>query len=223
MVPVAAELPPTAQLRRFDGPQDYMQIHQQMRDFVDQRRQQLPQQDDELWLLEHQPVFTQGINGKPEHLLDSGDIPLVQSDRGGQITYHGPGQLICYLLLDLRRRGLGVKGLVTTLEQAIIDLLASYGVAGERRPGAPGIYVADAKIAALGLRIRHGCSYHGLSLNLDMDLDPFSRINPCGYQGLAVTQLADLMEGPVPTMTEVGERLIAALTRLLTGGNGQSS
>ena len=215
MVLLITELPPTPQLRRFDGPQDYVQIYQQMREFVDLRRQGLPDQLDQFWLLEHQPVFTQGINGKPEHLLDSGDIPLVQSDRGGQITYHGPGQLICYLLLDLRRRGLGVKGLVTTLEQAIIDLLASYGVAGERQSGAPGIYVAGAKIAALGLRIRHGCSYHGLSLNLDMDLEPFNRINPCGYQGLAVTQLTDLMDGPVPTMAEVGEQLIAALNRLL--------
>ena len=207
-------------VKRFDGPQAYAVIHQQMRDFVDQRRQQgddRPYQADEFWLLEHRPVFTQGINGQPEHLLDVGNIPLVQSDRGGQITYHGPGQLICYLLLDLRRRGMGVKGLVTTLEQAVIDLLAGYGVVGERRQGAPGIYVGQAKIAALGLRIRHGCSYHGLSLNLDMDLEPFSRINPCGYQGLAVTQLADLVEGGMPTMDEVGEQLIHHLTRLLVG------
>ena len=207
-------------VKRFDGPQAYAVIHQQMRDFVDQRRQQgndRPYQADEFWLLEHQPVFTQGINGQPEHLLDAGNIPLVQSDRGGQITYHGPGQLICYLLLDLRRRGMGVKGLVTTLEQAVIDLLAGYGVVGERRQGAPGIYVGSAKIAALGLRIRHGCSYHGLSLNLDMDLEPFSRINPCGYQGLAVTQLVDQVEGAIPTMQEAGEQLIHHLTRLLAG------
>ncbi|MBL4622638.1 MAG: lipoyl(octanoyl) transferase LipB [Immundisolibacteraceae bacterium] len=206
-------------IRRFDGPQAYALILQQMRDFVDQRRRSGDDQSDqadECWLLEHQPVFTQGINGQPEHLLDAGNIPLVQSDRGGQITYHGPGQLICYLLLDLRRQGIGVKGLVTALEQAVIDLLAGYGVAGERRQGAPGIYVANAKIAALGLRIRHGCSYHGLSLNLDMDLEPFSRINPCGYQGLAVTQLAELVEGSTPTMDQVGEQLMQHLTRLLS-------
>ena len=198
--------------RWFEGLQDYSLIHRQMQQFIADR---LAGVADELWLLQHPPVFTQGVNGQAEHLLDAGDIPLVQSDRGGQITYHGPGQLICYLLLDIRRRGIGVKGLVHTIEQALINCLARYGVAAERRCGAPGIYVEGAKIAALGLRVRRGCSYHGLSLNLDMDLRPFSRINPCGYAGLAVTQLADQVKGPAPSMEQVGVLLIEELDQLL--------
>jgi lipoyl(octanoyl) transferase len=144
---------------------------------------------DELWLCEHPPVFTQGLSGKPEHLLRDIGIPVVQIDRGGQITYHGPGQIVAYLLFDLRRSTITVRGLVNRIEQAVIDLLADYGVAAERREGAPGVYVDGAKIAALGLRIKHGCSYHGVSLNVDMDLAPYAAINPCGYAGMAVTQL----------------------------------
>ncbi|MDO8347059.1 MAG: lipoyl(octanoyl) transferase LipB [Rugosibacter sp.] len=147
---------------------------------------------DELWLCEHPSVFTQGLSGKPEHLLADIGIPVVQIDRGGQITYHGPGQVVAYLLLDLRRRNLKVRELVTRIEQAVIDLLAAYGIAAERHAGAPGVYVGGAKIAALGLRIKGGCSYHGVSLNVDMDLVPYRSINPCGYPGLTVTQLADL-------------------------------
>lgn len=149
---------------------------------------------DELWLCEHPPVFTQGLSGKPEHLLRDVGIPVVQIDRGGQITYHGPGQVVVYLLLDLRRRSLKVRELVHAIEQAVIDLLATYGVTAQRRSSAPGVYVGEAKVAALGLRIKNGCSYHGVSLNVDMDLAPFSAINPCGYAGMAVTQLRNLCD-----------------------------
>lgn len=164
---------------------------------------------DELWLCEHPPVFTQGLAGKPEHLLRDIGIPVVRIDRGGQITYHGPGQIVCYLLLDLKRRGLTVKTLVNRMEQAVIDLLASYGVAAERRAGAPGVYVDGAKIAALGLKVRNNRCYHGLALNVAMDLAPFDAINPCGYAGLAVTQLSAFVPGiAVPP---VADRLIRAL------------
>jgi lipoyl(octanoyl) transferase len=151
-----------------------------------------PDSPDELWLVEHPPVFTQGRNGKAEHLLDPGQIPVIEIDRGGQVTYHGPGQLVVYALLDLPRRKAGVRELVTALEQSVIELLAGYGIQAEARSDAPGVYVDGAKIASLGLRVKRGRSYHGLSLNVDMDLAPFSRINPCGYQGLAVTKLRDL-------------------------------
>ena len=147
---------------------------------------------DELWIVEHLPVFTLGQAGKPEHLLRDIGIPLVQIDRGGQVTYHGPGQVVIYLLLDLNRRQLKVRELVRHIEQAVIDLLAAHGVTAERHTNAPGVYVAGAKIAALGLRIRRGCSYHGVALNVQMDLSPFAAINPCGYPGLAVTQTHDL-------------------------------
>lgn len=147
---------------------------------------------DELWWVEHPPVFTQGLAGKAEHLLAPGDIPVVQVDRGGQVTYHGPGQLVVYCLLDVRRLGLSVRALVTALERSVIELLAAHAIVAHARPHAPGVYVEDAKVASLGLRIRQGRSYHGLSLNVDMDLAPFTRINPCGYPGLRVTQLRDL-------------------------------
>lgn len=160
-----------------------------MQDFTEQRTAATA---DELWFLEHPPVFTLGRNGKEEHLLDPGTIPVIRVDRGGQVTYHGPGQLVVYTLLDLRRRQLGVQSLVNRLEQAVIDLLAAQAVPAHRRAGAPGVYVEGRKIAALGLRVRRGCSFHGLSLNVDMDLAPFARINPCGYRDLEVTQLADL-------------------------------
>lgn len=172
------------------GLQPYAETWRAMRDYTDRRG---PDGTDQLWLLEHPPVFTLGQAGKPEHLLDPGDIPVVETDRGGQVTYHGPGQLVAYLLLDLRRAGLGVRGLVNLLEQAVVDLLAAEGIEAAARKDAPGVYVEDAKIASIGLRVRRGCSFHGLSLNLAMDLSPFSRINPCGYPGLRVTQLRDLV------------------------------
>jgi lipoyl(octanoyl) transferase len=164
---------------------------------------------DELWLCEHPPVFTQGLAGKPEHLLRDIGIPVVRIDRGGQITYHGPGQIVCYLLLDLKRRGLTVKTLVNRMEQAVIDLLAGYGITAERRAGAPGVYVGDAKIAALGLKVKRNCCYHGLALNVAMDLSPFAAINPCGYAGMAVTQLTAF--NPETDMETVSAKLVAQL------------
>ncbi len=172
------------------GVVDYSETWQKMRDFTDSRQPDTP---DELWFLQHPPVYTLGKNGKPEHVLDAADIPVVNSDRGGQVTYHGPGQLVVYTLLDLTRLKVGVRELVTILEQTVIELLEGYGVVASARREAPGVYVNDAKIAALGLRVRKGCSFHGLALNVDMDLEPFSRINPCGYQGLEVTQLTNLV------------------------------
>ncbi|MDD1969047.1 lipoyl(octanoyl) transferase LipB [Pseudomonas putida] len=189
---------------------DYEPAWQAMQRFTDGRDRQTP---DEIWLVQHPPVFTQGQSGKPEHLLLPGDIPVVQVDRGGQVTYHGPGQLVVYLLLDVRRLGFGVRELVTRIENSLIDLLASYGVTAAARPEAPGVYVDGAKIASLGLRIRNGCSFHGLALNVDMDLEPFQRINPCGYAGLAMTQLRDLA-GPIE-FAEVSARLRAQLVRHL--------
>ena len=178
----------SVQLRQL-GMVDYDATFAAMQSFTATRDQTSA---DEIWLCQHSAVFTQGLSGKPEHLLADIGIPVTQVDRGGQITYHGPGQVVAYLMLDLRRRGLKVREFVTRIEQAIIDTLAEYEIAGERNPGAPGVYVAGAKIAALGLRIKRGCSYHGLSLNVDMDLRPYRAINPCGYAGLAVTQLHDL-------------------------------
>lgn len=175
---------------KYLGRQPYDETWQAMRDYTDRRG---PDSPDQLWLLEHPPVFTLGQAGKPEHLLDPGSIAVVKTDRGGQVTYHGPGQLVAYLLLDLRRAGLGVRGLVSLLEQTVIQLLADLGIEAVARRDAPGVYVHDAKIASIGLRVRRGCSFHGLSLNLDMDLSPFERINPCGYPGLRVTQLSELI------------------------------
>ncbi len=152
-----------------------------------------PETKDELWILEHKPVFTLGQAGKPEHILNPHQIPVVKSDRGGQVTYHGPGQLVIYLLIDVRRNKLGVRHLVDLIEESIISVLAEYQIVGEVRKGAPGVYVDGKKIAALGLRIKQGCSYHGLSFNINMDLKPFTFINPCGYEGLETTQLADLV------------------------------
>ncbi len=192
------------------GLRDYPEVWHDMQRFTDTRTSDTR---DEIWLLEHPPVFTLGLNGKPEHILTPGDIPVVKCDRGGQVTYHGPGQLIIYLLLDLRRRDLGVKTLVRKIEQAIIDLLQDNGIHGQRREGAPGIYVDDAKIAALGLRIRRGCCYHGLSLNANMDLTPFSHINPCGYAGLKTVQLHDLQ--PDINVEHIGNALLQQLARQL--------
>ncbi len=196
-------------LRRL-GRADYLPTWQAMRAFTAARSGDTP---DEVWLCEHPPVFTLGLAGKPEHLLQDIGIPVVKIDRGGQITYHGPGQVVTYLLVDLRRAGLTVKGLVARMEQAVIDLLAEEGIAGERLAGAPGVYVGGAKIAALGLKVSKGCCYHGLALNVDMDLSPFDAINPCGYAGLRVTQLREL-RGMTDTQ-QVGERLAAQLERAL--------
>ena len=177
-----------------------------MRAFTDGRDAATP---DELWWVEHPSVFTQGLAGKPEHLLAPGDIPVIQVDRGGQVTYHGPGQLVVYCLLDVRRLGLGARALVTILEQAVIELLAAHGSFAQARPDAPGVYLEGAKVASLGLRIRQGRSYHGLSLNVAMDLEPFSRINPCGYPGLRVTQLRDF--GVELTLEAAAEALLPRL------------
>jgi lipoyl(octanoyl) transferase len=168
------------------GRADYEPVWRAMQQFTDARTDATT---DEIWLVEHPRVFTQGQAGKAEHVLAPGDIPVVQVDRGGQVTFHGPGQVVAYILVDIRRRALGVRALVCRIEEAIIRVLDHHGVTGERVPGAPGIYVGGAKIAALGLRIRRGCSFHGLAFNVDMDLEPFSRINPCGFRGLEVTQL----------------------------------
>jgi len=192
------------------GRVDYEPTWQAMRAFTDARSGDTP---DEVWLLEHPPVYTLGQAGRPEHLLRDTGIPLVRIDRGGQITYHGPGQLVAYLLIDLHRRRLKVRELVNLMEQAVIDCLADYGLAAARREGAPGVYVDGAKIAALGLRVRNGCSYHGLALNVDADLTPFSSINPCGYEGLETVRLKDY--GVAETVEPVGERLLAHLQRLL--------
>jgi lipoyl(octanoyl) transferase len=192
------------------GLRDYASTLQAMRHFTDTRT---PDSPDEIWLLQHHPVFTQGQSGKAEHLLFPGDIPVVQADRGGQVTYHGPGQLIAYLLLDVRQLSIGVRDLVTLIEQSLIELLAGYGVPAQAKPEAPGVYVAGAKIASLGLRIRNGRSFHGVALNVDMDLEPFRRINPCGYAGLAMTQLRDLA-GPVD-ITDVAGRLSEQLIQRL--------
>ncbi|UQY35934.1 lipoyl(octanoyl) transferase LipB [Pseudomonas fulva] len=169
---------------------------------------------DEIWLLQHPQVFTQGQAGKPEHLLAPGDIPVVQVERGGQVTFHGPGQLVGYLMLDLRRLDLGVRELVTVMEQALVEVLAGYGVEAAPKADAPGVYVNGDKIASLGLRVRRGCSFHGLALNVDMDMTPFQRINPCGYAGLQMTQLRDLVALP-PAFDEVARRLEQALRHRL--------
>ncbi|WP_127478210.1 lipoyl(octanoyl) transferase LipB [Sulfurivermis fontis] len=185
---------------------DYAPVWREMQRFTEERTADTP---DELWLVEHPPVFTLGLNGKAEHLLNPGAIDVIQVDRGGQVTYHGPGQVVLYLLVDLRRRGLGVRALVHRMEQAVIALLAGYGIPARARLDAPGVYVDGAKIASLGLRVRRGCSYHGLALNVDMDLEPFSRINPCGYPGLAVTQLRDL--GVTDDLATTGEKLLVQM------------
>ena len=174
------------------GKVDYQNTWQKMQDFTNTRQTDT---DDELWFLQHPPVYTLGKNGKAEHVLKPSDIPVVNSDRGGQVTYHGPGQIVVYTMLDLNRLNIGVRQLVTVLEQTVIDLLASYGIDSSANPDAPGVYVNNAKIAALGLRVRKGCSFHGLALNVDMDIEPFTRINPCGFEGLEVTQLKNLVQG----------------------------
>ncbi|MGI3029002.1 lipoyl(octanoyl) transferase LipB [Vibrio cholerae] len=191
------------------GRQDYTPVWQAMHQFTDQRDSTTR---DEVWLVEHNPVFTQGQAGKAEHLLNTGDIPVVQSDRGGQVTYHGPGQLVAYFLIDLRRKKLGVRELVTHIENLVIHTLKHYQIESAARSDAPGVYVQNRKICSLGLRIRKGCSFHGLALNIQMDLAPFLRINPCGYAGMEMIQVSDLH--PV-SMEQVEKVLIQELVTLL--------
>ncbi len=197
-------------VRQFTDLQDYNAIWQAMKTFTEQRTPETP---DEIWLLEHHPVFTLGQNGKHEHVINTHEIPLIHVDRGGQVTYHGPGQLVAYVLLDTRRLSLTVRGLVTTLEQAMIQTLADYQITAIAKPDAPGVYVDGAKIASIGLRVRRGFSYHGLAFNINMDLTPFSFINPCGYQGLTMTQ-ASALGGP-QTVAAAGERVLTHFTQIL--------
>lgn len=188
---------------RWLGRQPYEPIWRAMQAYTDARDSATP---DEIWLMDHEPVFTLGQAGKLEHVLAPGDIPVIPVDRGGQVTYHGPGQLVAYPLLDLRRLGLGVRELVQRLEQVGIDLLAEFDIDAERRAGAPGLYVAGRKILAIGIRVRRGCTFHGIALNADLDLEPFGRINPCGYRGLEVTQIADFQ--PTPALPELALRYL---------------
>ncbi|WP_202303754.1 lipoyl(octanoyl) transferase LipB [Dryocola clanedunensis] len=192
------------------GRQPYEPVSQAMHTFTDTRDETTP---DEIWLVEHDPVFTQGQAGKAEHVLVPGDIPVIQSDRGGQVTYHGPGQQVMYVLLNLRRRKLGVRELVTVLEQTVVNTLADIGIEAYPRADAPGVYVEGKKICSLGLRIRKGCSFHGLALNIDMDLSPFLRINPCGYAGLEMTQVKNLREEI--SLKDIQPRLVSQLIALL--------
>lgn len=189
------------------GEQPYLETWHAMQAFTADRNETTP---DELWCLQHPPVYTQGQAGKAEHILAPGEIPVVQVDRGGQVTYHGPGQLVIYLLIDLRRAKLGVRNLVDVIEQGIVTVLSDLGIVAAPRPDAPGVYVGEAKIASLGLRVRRGSSFHGLALNVNMDMEPFGRINPCGYQGLAMTQIADT--APDITVAEVAGALAAELS-----------
>lgn len=192
------------------GLQPYEPVSQAMHDFTDTRTDATP---DEIWLVEHYPVFTQGQAGKAEHVLAAGDIPVIQSDRGGQVTYHGPGQQVMYLLINLKRRKLGVRELVTLLEQTVINTLGVQGVEARARADAPGVYVQEKKICSLGLRIRKGCSFHGLALNINMDLTPFLRINPCGYAGMEMTQLSHFQ--PDVNMDKIRAQLISNILALL--------
>lgn len=191
------------------GLQSYESIWHEMQVFTNERTETT---DDEVWLVQHSPVYTLGKSGKREHLLDTGDIPVLQVDRGGQVTYHGPGQLVVYVLLDIKRLGLGVRELVTRLESSVINMLSEYGIEAASRKDAPGVYVDSKKIAALGLRVRRGYCFHGLALNVEMDLEPFDRINPCGYPGLEVTQMADFIE---PDFEDITQRLLSHLKQQL--------
>ena len=194
---------------RFMGLQAYEKIWQKMLDFTVNRTSSSM---DEIWVLQHEPVFTLGQAGKEKHILNASNIPIVRTDRGGQVTYHGPGQLVIYLLIDVRRSKLGIRNLVDLIESSIISVLASFGIKGATLARAPGVYVGDKKIAALGLRIKKGCSYHGLSFNIDMDLKPFSYINPCGYVGLETTQLIDLLNQPEDNLFQhTQDRLLKVL------------
>jgi lipoyl(octanoyl) transferase len=193
---------------------DYQSTLTAMRQLTDSRVAGSP---DELWLLQHPAVFTQGQAGKAEHLLAPGDIPIILADRGGQVTYHGPGQWVLYLMVDMRRRSMGVRDLVNLIENSVLQLLGEYAIFAVLKPGAPGVYVADEKIAALGLRVRLGCSYHGLALNVDMDLEPFGRINPCGYEGLQVTSMAKQLPTADLRLELIGKRLMDIVASALHG------
>jgi lipoyl(octanoyl) transferase len=195
---------------RWLGLQDYGDTWQAMKAFTNERDEHTL---DEIWLLEHQPVFTQGQNGKAEHILNAGLIPVLQSDRGGQVTYHGPGQLMVYTLIDLKRKKLNIRALVTLLEQSIIDLLANFGIEAEAKREAPGVYVNSNKICSIGLRVRRGCAYHGIAFNVAMDLTPFNCINPCGFSGLQMTQFGAL--GGLQDTLEAGRKLINYLMKNL--------
>jgi lipoyl(octanoyl) transferase len=200
-------------LQRELGLVAYEPTLQAMKDLTDSRSEDSA---DELWLLQHPGVFTQGQAGKAEHVLAPGDIPVIQVDRGGQVTYHGPGQWVLYLMVSLRRRQMGVRALVDLIELSLVQLLAEYGIKSAPRPDAPGVYASGDKIAALGLRVRKGCSYHGLALNVDMDLEPFGRINPCGHQGLQVTSMAQCLPDTTLDMDAIGRRLMAIVADRLT-------
>jgi lipoyl(octanoyl) transferase len=200
----------TLLVRRFPGLQPYQPIWRAMQAFTDARDADTA---DELWIVEHEPVFTLGQAGKWEHVLMPGDIPVVPVDRGGQVTYHGPGQIVAYPLIDIRRAKVGVRDFVCKIEQCIIDTLEHWNIVAVRKPGAPGVYVAGAKVAALGLRVRRGCTFHGLAFNVNMDLEPFHRINPCGFQGLQVTQMMDL--GGPTSLREVEAVLVENLAKQL--------
>lgn len=193
------------------GMREYTEVWHKMRDFTAKRDKNTP---DEIWLLEHFPVFTQGMAGKPEHILAPGEIPVVQTDRGGQVTYHGPGQLMAYVLLDLRRNKIGVRDFVSLLENSVIALLADYGIIAIAKREAPGVYVQGAKICSIGLRIRNGCSYHGIALNVKMDLAPFARINPCGFKNLKMVQMCDFADNI--EIGDVAKRLNEHITISLT-------
>lgn len=198
-------------VRMLDGLWDYEPVWEAMKAFTESRTSETP---DEIWILQHKPVFTQGQAGKPEHLLFTGDIPVVQSDRGGQVTYHGPGQLMGYILVDIKRLGIGPRELVDTIENSIVGLLKDYGLQSQPDKDAPGVYVGKQKIASLGLRIRKGFSFHGLAINVDMDLEPFHRINPCGYAGMEMTQLKNYTDNP--DISAVGQKLAAHIQQALS-------
>lgn len=195
---------------RFRGRQDYVPLWREMQDFTDNRDEDTP---DEIWFVEHPPVFTMGLNASEEHLLAPGNIPVVQIDRGGQVTFHGPGQLMVYPLIDLKRSNIGVRTLVTALEQSVVDLVANYEISAAARADAPGVYVDGDKLASIGLRIRRGSSFHGMALNVDVDLEPFTRINPCGYADLEMTDLQRL--GVRLPLDEVAEKLLPHFLRHL--------
>lgn len=205
---------------RWLGRQDYQPCWQAMQEFTQTRDENTA---DEIWLLEHTPVFTQGQNGKPEHVLNPGDIPVVQTDRGGQVTYHGPGQLMVYTLIDLKRKKFNVRELVTLLEQSVIDLLAEYNITAAAKADAPGVYVGQKKICSIGLRIRKGCSYHGIAFNVALDLEPFNRINPCGFSQLQMAQFSEL--GGLASTLETGRGLVKYLMKNLryTSANDQTN
>jgi lipoyl(octanoyl) transferase len=202
---------PSLSIRQFASLQPYSVIFEQMQEYTRQRSIDSP---NALWFLEHEPVFTQGQAGKPEHILSAGNIPIVQSDRGGQVTYHGPGQLMIYALYDLKQLSLGLKDFVSRLENSIIMLLKKYDIPAATKNGAPGVYVADQKICSLGLRVRKGCTYHGMSLNVNMDLAPFTQINPCGFSQLTMTQIADFV--PKITLEKVTTDLLPILEKSLS-------